>query len=165
MKVVIRRATRDDIVALCQLVAEGDSYHADALPSIFARVIDATWRAPFLRDRITDDESAVFVADAGGKLAGAVIAILRRVSPEVPVLVQRRYAWVDTLVVKQAYRRRGLGRALMEHVHRWAVERGVNEVELNVWEFNEAAISLYTQLGYATASRRMRLVMSPGHRL
>lgn len=159
MQVVIRRATPGDVRELCQLLNEGDSYHAAALPTVFSRAKAPTWREPYLRERIADDDSVVLVADAGHELVGVVIAILRRTSPEVPVLVQRRYAWVDTLVVREVYRRRGVGRALMEQVHRWALDHGVNEVELNVWEFNEGAIALYAALGYTTTSRRMRLVL------
>jgi len=33
--------------------------------------------------------------------------------------------------------------------------QGVKEVELNVWEFNQDAISFYEKLGYTTVSRKM----------
>ena len=38
--------------------------------------------------------------------------------------------------------------------------RGLDAVELNVFAFNEGAISLYQSLGYQTTSLRMRLVVS-----
>jgi ribosomal protein S18 acetylase RimI-like enzyme len=57
--------------------------------------------------------------------------------------------------VREAFRRRGIGEALMEHAHAWAVDQGIHEVELGVAEFNAAAIALYEKLGYTTVSRRM----------
>jgi ribosomal protein S18 acetylase RimI-like enzyme len=43
----------------------------------------------------------------------------------------------------------------MEHAHRWALDKKVRHVELNVWEFNKEAIAFYDKLGYETANRRM----------
>ena len=73
-----------------------------------------------------------------------------------PLFVPRRYAEVDTLVVTKRARHQGIGRALVEHVHRWAAAEGVVEVQVVVWEFNVAAIGLYERRGYATARRTMR---------
>jgi GNAT superfamily N-acetyltransferase len=36
----------------------------------------------------------------------------------------------------------------MERAHRWALDKGVSEVELSVWDFNEGAIAFYENLGY-----------------
>lgn len=41
-------------------------------------------------------------------------------------MVARRYAVVDTLMVKEKFRHSGIGRALMEKAHQWAWDKGVN---------------------------------------
>jgi ribosomal protein S18 acetylase RimI-like enzyme len=43
----------------------------------------------------------------------------------------------------------------MDAAQEWAIARGATAIELNVYEFNEAAQAFYRQLGYATLSRRM----------
>ena len=58
--------------------------------------------------------------------------------------------WADPEV-----RGKGIGRALMIHAQRWAEELGASEIELTVYEFNQAAVSFYHSLGYAPSSRRM----------
>jgi GNAT superfamily N-acetyltransferase len=55
-----------------------------------------------------------------------------------------------------------MGKALMERAERWALERGVSEVELSVWEFNLDAIEFYRELGYATSKRVMHRELTPG---
>jgi ribosomal protein S18 acetylase RimI-like enzyme len=62
---------------------------------------------------------------------------------------------VDTLVVKEGFRQQGIGQKLMDKVHQWAISRGANEVELNVYEFNQEAMAFYRQLGYETISQKM----------
>jgi GNAT superfamily N-acetyltransferase len=76
-------------------------------------------------------------------------------SPPVSLLVPRRYAVVDSLVVDQRLQRTGVGRALMEQAHRWAAAQGATEVELTVYAFNETALAFYDSLGYRALSSRM----------
>jgi RimJ/RimL family protein N-acetyltransferase len=52
------------------------------------------------------------------------------------------------LMVNAAYRRRGIGRALMEAGVEWAREAGITKLELHVFPWNEAAIALYEDFGF-----------------
>ena len=55
--------------------------------------------------------------------------------------------------VAPAYRRRGLGRALMIGAARWAQEAGADTLALSVDVTNEAALALYESLGFVPAGR------------
>ncbi|MDQ3778125.1 MAG: GNAT family N-acetyltransferase, partial [Actinomycetota bacterium] len=46
------------------------------------------------------------------------------------------------------YRRRGIGRALLEQAVAWAREVGVRKLELHVFPHNEPAIALYERFGF-----------------
>ncbi len=64
-------------------------------------------------------------------------------------------AYLFDLVVEPAARRRGRGRFLMEKVIAALAAEGVEELELTVAPENEAAVSLYKQLGFkATGTLR-----------
>ena len=76
-------------------------------------------------------------------------------TPELPTAYPRTFVFVDSLVVESHGRQQGIGRMLMEHVQHWAQVHAITIIELNVFEFNQAAIHLYDQLGYTTLSRRM----------
>jgi ribosomal protein S18 acetylase RimI-like enzyme len=43
----------------------------------------------------------------------------------------------------------------MDKIHHWAISKGADDVELNVYEFNQGAIAFYRQLGYETISQKI----------
>jgi ribosomal protein S18 acetylase RimI-like enzyme len=154
MGISIREATRDDYESICELYAEADAFHAEALPALF-RVADGPARTEyFISHLIQDEDVALLVAEAGGELVG-VVHVVERAAPDFPCVVPRRYAQVDSLAVKASFRRQGTGRSLMEEARRWAAGRGLPRIELTVWEFNQGAMALYEELGYETANRKM----------
>lgn len=63
-----------------------------------------------------------------------------------------RHAHIFMLYVMPEHRRRGIGTALMRYLEAWATTRGDRQIGLHVFEFNQTAINLYTQLGYQTQS-------------
>ncbi len=154
MDIVVREARADDYDDLCQIIDQVDALHREHLPHIFCRPPGPARERGYVLDLIADQEVGLFVAEVDGQLAGLVHVVVRE-PPPVPVLVLRRVAIVDNLAVRDTLLRAGVGRALMDRAHRWACARGVAEVELTVYEFNEPAIAFYTSLGYGTSSRRM----------
>ena len=68
-----------------------------------------------------------------------------------------RQAYVFLLYVAVSHRRKGLGSALMQHAHHWAKEQDYQQVSLQVFEDNDAALSLYQKLGYTPQARWMSL--------
>jgi len=154
VEITIREATQEDFDALDDILAEGDTYHSEALPEVFRPAGGPARPDEFLKQALADQDAAILVAESGDRVVGLAHVTVRE-SPDVPIFVPRRYAHVSTLVVRREARRAGVGRALMERVHRWALDKGVTEIELGVWEFNQPAIAFYERLGYTTARRSM----------
>ncbi|MBD2487702.1 N-acetyltransferase [Aulosira sp. FACHB-615] len=63
-----------------------------------------------------------------------------------------RHAHIFLLYVVPEHRRKGIGKALMQHVEKWAIQRGDKQIGLQVFESNQPALNLYYQLGYQTQS-------------
>lgn len=63
-----------------------------------------------------------------------------------------RHTHVFLLYVMPQHRRRGIGKALMSYVENWARMRGDRQIGLQVFQANEPALNLYSQLGYQTQS-------------
>lgn len=154
MELHIREATTADYEALCALFDEGDALHRENLPHVFRKPEGPVRDWEFVLSLIAEEKVGLFVAQAENELAG-LICVLVRESPAIPIFVPRRYAVIDNIVVRDRFRRRGVGRALVERAHEWATVQGVEEIELNVWAFNRGAVAFYRRLGYETASLRM----------
>ena len=63
-----------------------------------------------------------------------------------------RHSYVLLLYVDPAHRRRGLATALLDQAETWARQRGDRQIGLQVFPDNAAAMALYRQRGYDTAS-------------
>ena len=135
MKLSIGRAVASDHDDLRALFDEGDALHRENLPRVFQKPRGAVRSKDYVLDLIADEAVGFFVAQVEDRLVGLIKASIRE-TPEVPILVRRRYAAVGTVVVKEEYRRAGIGRALMEKAHEWALAAGADSIELNVWESN-----------------------------
>jgi GNAT superfamily N-acetyltransferase len=151
----LREATDQDYAGLCEVFAEVDALHAEALPHVFQPIDGPARTREYFASIIADPDAGLFVAESEGRIVGLVDVRIHE-TPPVPMLVPRRYAIIDAIAVRKGHQRKGVGRALMERAEQWAHDRGLSEVSLNVWEFNRGAIEFYERLGYATALRRMK---------
>ena len=154
MEISVRKATSEDYNSLCELFDEIDALHRDSLPHIFHQPSSAAREQDYYLGLVTDENVALFVSEVGEKLVGFVHAIVKD-TPDFPVFVPRRYAVVDSIVVKSGFQNHGTGKILMDKMQAWAIAKGATSIELNVYEFNETAISFYERLGYQTSSRKM----------
>jgi len=154
MEISVRKATADDYNSVCELFDQIDAFHRDNLPHMFHKPSGAAREQDYYSGLIADENVALLVAEVGENLVGFVHAIIRD-TPAFPVFVPRRYAIVDGIVVKSGFQSHGIGRILMDKMQEWSIAKGATSIELNVYEFNETAISFYERLGYQTFSRKM----------
>ncbi len=66
-----------------------------------------------------------------------------------------RIAHIFLLYVAPEHRRRGIATALIGLVETWAIDKGLGEVTLQVFQANSSALNLYNRLGYQTQSLSM----------
>ncbi len=155
MDYTIRRAQGSDYEALCRVLAEADNMHLAALPFLFQPTEQPVRSGEYLEQLLAANPQALYlVVEAGGQIIGALLADPPQ-SPSLPMFTPRRTVMIEVLAVAAAWRRQGVGRALMAAVEAWAAEQRVDDLELNVYEFNTGAIAFYQALGYQGLSRRL----------
>jgi diamine N-acetyltransferase len=150
----IRLATVGDYEQLCSVWEIGDALHREALPHIFRSSGEPPMDRANVQALIAGPNSAIVVADAGGEIMG-VMTILEKLVTATAIKVPRRCVEIDNMAVKQSAQHQGVGQALIDAAVNWARGRGVTRLELNVYEFNEAATALYRGAGFTTQNRRM----------
>jgi ribosomal protein S18 acetylase RimI-like enzyme len=153
---VIRAATEADFEQLCDLIAELDDLHRDAHPDLFVKPQGLPRQYADIARLIAGPDSTILVAaDRESRCLYGFATLIIRCLPESPVRPARRLVEIDNFCVSRSARRRGIGRALVEHSDHWAARRGLSSVELAVWEFNTGAIGFYEAVGFSAFLRRM----------
>jgi ribosomal protein S18 acetylase RimI-like enzyme len=159
----IRKAEPGDFSQLLALFEQGDQLHRESLPEIFRKPEGKPREKDYFEDLLQQPEVGFFIAQEENQIVGFVHAVIKA-SPALAIFVTRRFVVVDAIVVRTDFQGMGIGRKLMETVHEWAIDRGVETVELNVYEFNKDAVSFYRRLGYETLSRKMHRSLFRRHR-
>ena len=99
-----------------------------------------------------------WVAEADGVAIGYVLALLHE-RAENPFCPARRWCEIDQIAVDQKWRRRGIARVLVQRVLAEVRARGILEVELSSWAFNEDAHRAFRRLGFAPNLVRFGLTL------
>jgi RimJ/RimL family protein N-acetyltransferase len=118
-------------------------------------ISDREWRSVgderrYLRAVRRSHDAAVFVAEtATGELV-ARLSLARDPHPASAHVADLG------LMVDSRWRRRGIGRALLQCSVAWARVRGIRKLELHVFPHNEPAIALYESFGFRREGYRER---------
>jgi ribosomal protein S18 acetylase RimI-like enzyme len=115
-------------------------------PTTFDRFFSGMGEGNFL----TKPGAQAFVATIDGLSCGIISFY-----PDRDYFTDHLRAYVDNLAVTQESEGKGVGRALLDHVERWARDHGSREVVLDVFAGNERAIAFYERQRYRPDHIRM----------
>ena len=142
---MIRRAIKDDIPRIMELLSEVLEIHAKIRPDIF---VPGTTKYPAeqLEEIISNEKTPVWVDVEEGEVAGYAFCVLKDAQRSENV-VPHKLLYIDDLCVAEKFRGRGIGRALFDHAVAEAKKHGCFEVTLVVWEGNDSARAFYDRMG------------------
>ncbi|MGH7579717.1 MAG: GNAT family N-acetyltransferase [Gemmatimonadales bacterium] len=110
-----------------------------------ASVADAYMEGLFRRCEVS--AGRLFVAEDEGRVIGFV-SVLGACVPDSPDDGSAPFAYVDDLVVLEAYRRRGVGSALLRRAEAYALACGRSSLRLRVKGGNQRARAFYARAGF-----------------
>ncbi len=70
-------------------------------------------------------------------------------------------AELESVVVSESERRKGIGKALCQQVMDWSRKSGASELELEVRASSGGALALYRSLGFVEQARRREYYRNP----
>ena len=142
---MIRRACKEDIPAILELLVQVDMVHHLGRPDLFKGPA-TKYTADQLEKILRDDAAPVFVCERNGKIAGHAFCMHQQTSGD-NVLQDVKTLYIDDICVHEACRKQGVGRELYEYVLEYARTCGFYNVTLNVWSCNPGALKFYESLG------------------
>jgi ribosomal protein S18 acetylase RimI-like enzyme len=131
-RVRVRTFSLSDASSLHSLLVHGYEHGGGSVASF------ETWLRQTTDDEEFDPE-LVFLAESREALVGAALCWTS--------------SFVKDVVVRESWRRRGLGEALLRHAFRSLAMRGASAVELKVQAPNTGAVRLYERLGMRVVER------------
>lgn len=153
----VRRASLRDLDAVIALRLALLREHPDH--PIYGRLrvdVDDRARELFATQLETPGE-AIFLADLGGETAG-ILRCVEAVGS--PLLEPARYAYVSSVYVTPALRRRGVLRSLASAAQQWAVMRKLDQMRLHNVSGSESAERAWSALGF-TVVEQVRVLSLP----
>jgi GNAT superfamily N-acetyltransferase len=132
-----------------EMLADTPIAYLESLDHAAARP-DADWMAR-VAERVVSRTSAQWVADVGDRFVGTMSCVLDETGR-----VQ-----VVAVYLTPAYRGRGLLARMLDEVVRWARERGVTTLELEVARENDRAVAAYRRLGFVPTGHTHRHPLYP----
>jgi ribosomal protein S18 acetylase RimI-like enzyme len=141
----IRPATVRDVPEIVTLWGELARHHAH-LDTAFA--LSARWQEEyryFVRSLLGRDDALAVVAVRAGHLIGYAVG---RLTILPGFFEERRRGYIHDVVTHDAYRRRGVGRRLVQALLDWMAAAGVGTVELTVAVQNDDARAFWERMGF-----------------
>ena len=149
----IRKANIEDLNALINLRKEHFIYEIEILDNKF---LDITW--PESEDSREDFKyfilkQCIFIAEIDEIPVGYICGEILDKKP----WYLEKVASLTNLFVKKEYRRKNIGKYLLDYFKEFVKEKGINKIEVNVMSNNINAIDFYEYLGFENYTKQLLL--------
>jgi len=156
MEITIRPAVQADYGAAERMMEQVHAMHVQWRPDVYCPV------SPVLSPEQFEEDvrlGRTVIAELDGAAAGLMSFFERHIAGG-PGRTSYDVLFVDTTVVDERFRGRGVGRALLEYAAALAKARGLRSVELQVNARNDGAREMYERCGFREKSVNMELALS-----
>ena len=133
--VTVRRAEEPDVPRVAQLF--------DAYRVFYGQDSAKDAAERFIAERIARGDSAIFVAEVGGKIEG-----FAQMYPSLSSVAMGPIWVLNDILVSEDARHHGVAGALLERAHEFAGESGASRLTVSTARDNRAAIALYEKHGW-----------------
>lgn len=141
---MIRKANKNDIGSIIELLHQVNMVHHEIRPDLF-KSYTTKYNEQELEALLDNDSNPIFVYDDGEVLGHAFCQITDVKSHK--LLQDAKTLYIDDICVDEKARGKHVGKALYEFVRDYAKSIGCYNMTLNVWEGNDPALSFYKNMG------------------
>ena len=97
----------------------------------------------FFKEAVKNPRGCFFIAYDGDEMIGYANGGLKRYCYR-----NKKYFEIENVGVIPEYKRKGIGRRLLQELTRWAKKKGAQRLYLNCYIRNKEALSFYKRLGF-----------------
>ena len=151
---MIRKAEKRDIPGIIGLLHQVNMVHHVLRPDLF-KPHTTKYNEQELEALMGDESKPIFVFEDGAIL-GHAFCMITEVKDNI-LLQDIKTLYIDDICVDEKARGKHVGKALYEFVHNYAQSIGCNNISLNGWEGNDAALSFYRNMGMKVQKTTMEI--------
>ena len=111
--------------------------------------------------RLKDKDTRIFGYVQQDEWRGMVVASIKKT---VPGFRLSHKGYIAETIIKEKFRRQGIGNELVEAAKNWLTDKGADHIELQVSVRNPAAMRFWEKQGFAPTTQHMVLVVPSGTR-
>jgi ribosomal protein S18 acetylase RimI-like enzyme len=153
-ELIIREVELKDRALLDELFREELEYHKSLMPDIF-KIPEIVVREKWLESILKNNDIFLVVSECNEKIVGAILYKIEK-NPEDTLLNERKYGYIEEMIVSEAFRGKGIGKKLLDYVINGFQIKNIKEIEIDVWEKNEIGLKFYEDQGFKTIQRKMK---------
>jgi ribosomal protein S18 acetylase RimI-like enzyme len=153
---MIRKSEKRDIPTIIELLHQVNMVHHVLRPDLF-KPYTTKYDEQELEAMLENDSKPIFVFDNGGVL-GYAFCMVTEVKDD-KLLQDIKTLYIVDICVDEKARGQHVGKTLYEYVRDYALSIGCNNVTLNVWDGNDAALSFYRNMGMGVQKTTMEIVL------
>ncbi len=153
---MVRKAKIGDIPSIIYLLHQVNMVHHVIRPDLF-KPNTTKYDEQELRTLLDNDNKPIFIYD-DGEVLGHAFCMITEVRDD-KLLQNIKTLYIDDICVDEKARGKHVGRALYKYVRDYARSIGCNNITLNVWEGNDAALNFYRNMGMKVQKTTMEIVL------
>ncbi|UCG69606.1 MAG: GNAT family N-acetyltransferase [Thermoplasmata archaeon] len=150
----IREGVLRDRASLDELFREELEYHMNLQPDVF-KIPDTVVSEKWLKAIINDNNIFLGISEYNGKIVGAILYKIDK-NPEDNILKERKFVYVEDMIVSESFRGKGIGKKLLNYAIKHVKTKDIKEIEIDVGDNNEVGLRFYKEQGFKTIRRRMK---------
>ena len=150
----VRKAKIEDLDKMINILEQISNLHSENRPDIFKEKSREQIEKTLMETMNNQERKLIVATDDTMKIYGLLIYTIKEVKEHIN-LKDSKILWIEELGVDEKYRKKGIGKILMNEAEKIAKELDCRRMELNCWDFNENAIDFYEAIGMNTQRRIM----------
>ncbi|UTW62785.1 GNAT family N-acetyltransferase [bacterium SCSIO 12741] len=144
-----------DYKTLARLNAPLQNLHAQLYPKVFkSHNLEATERE--LEQFLSQYHWFAFMATWNEEAIGYLLCFIQQRS-ETAFRFAQKNLYIDQIYVQESFRRKQVGRKLMDSAIELARKEGIQSLQLNHWNLNEEAGRSFEKMGFHYYNRAMQM--------
>ena len=153
---MIRKASKKDIKRILELLHQVNMVHHVLRPDLF-KPYTTKYNEQELDAMLSDNNKPIFVYD-DEEVLGYAFCQISEVKDHL-LLQDIKTLYIDDICVDENARGKHIGKSLYDYVRYYASSVGCNNITLNVWEGNDAAICFYKNMGMQVQKTTMEIIL------